>query len=305
MEAMKQPTESVTISLITATCGRSNELIRLLHSLATQSISRNDFELIIVDQNDVIDLCPIIDKYSSQINITHIRSSVLGLSYNRNIGLENARGHIYGFPDDDCIYYHDTLATVLSLFTSYPSVSVLLGKIYDRSTNDDIARSWPSLPKRLTKWNYFLLHSSNTLFVRACNQRFDERFGVGSIYGACEDTDFVLNSVKSASVMFDPTIHVLHFDKSTIDKSTRNNFLYGVGFGAFIAKNFSLQSCFLFAGVVTFHALQGIKSVLSLDLRSAKARSIAFTSRFVGLAMYARNECKRYVNNSYTMRSSE
>jgi hypothetical protein len=140
------------------------------------------------------------------------------------------------------------------------------------------------------------------MFVRACDQRFDERFGVGSIYGAYEDTDFVFCSVISGSVLYNPKIQVLHPDEPTSAKSRRKNFSYGIGFGAFIAKNLSFQNCFLLAGVVIYHALQSVKSILLLDLGSAMASAIAFISRPIGVAIYARNECKQYVNKSHAER---
>ena len=57
------------ISLIVPTYGRYIEIEKLLHSLSKQTYPLEKIEVIIVDQNDLIDLAPVINKYSSELNI--------------------------------------------------------------------------------------------------------------------------------------------------------------------------------------------------------------------------------------------
>jgi len=59
------------ISLIIPTYGRYTEVERLLCSLTKQTHSLQKIEIIIVDQNDTIDLSPIINKFVSILNIVH------------------------------------------------------------------------------------------------------------------------------------------------------------------------------------------------------------------------------------------
>ena len=76
--------------------------------------SYKKFECIIVDQNETDMLLPIVDKYASKFSVVYIRSSIKGLSKNRNIGVNRALGN--AFPDDDCEYLPNTLEVMSSLF---------------------------------------------------------------------------------------------------------------------------------------------------------------------------------------------
>ena len=85
-------------SLIVATLGRSTEIGDLLESLLAQG--RDDFEVIIVDQNSDDRVAPVLQPYEARIRITHLRSSIRNANHARNLGLRAARGKIVTFPDD-------------------------------------------------------------------------------------------------------------------------------------------------------------------------------------------------------------
>ena len=67
-------------SLILATYGRSAEVSVFLQSLALQMPGIASFELIVVDQNDQIDLRPLLAVYESTFPIRHLRSKTRGAS---------------------------------------------------------------------------------------------------------------------------------------------------------------------------------------------------------------------------------
>src|ERR1700749_5065897 len=117
---------SPRLSLVAATVGRSDELVRLLDSIDKQLTA--DVEVIIVDQNDDERVKSCLERVALRTRCIHIHSR-RGLSLARNAGLEVASGAIVGFPDDDCWYpegflhrvgtwfarngKHDLLCTVL------------------------------------------------------------------------------------------------------------------------------------------------------------------------------------------------
>ncbi|HBF4089696.1 TPA: glycosyltransferase family 2 protein, partial [Clostridioides difficile] len=86
------------ISLIMPTLNRYDDIYLLMDSLENQTYK--NFELIVVDQNDNSKVKEIVDKYIDKLDIKYIKSSKKGLSYNRNVGIDNAVGQIIGFPDD-------------------------------------------------------------------------------------------------------------------------------------------------------------------------------------------------------------
>ena len=85
-------------SVIIVTYNNLDLLLLNLDNLNEQTI--NDFEIIIIDNNEKIDIFPLIKKYP----ISYIKlKKNYGLSFARNIGIKLARGEIVIFLDDDAI----------------------------------------------------------------------------------------------------------------------------------------------------------------------------------------------------------
>jgi glycosyltransferase involved in cell wall biosynthesis len=256
-----------------------------------QTINPNRFEVIIVDQNDSIDLTPIISRYSRNLSLRHIRSNIKGLSLNRNVGLDLAEGEIVAFPDDDCTYYPDTLDKVLHCFRDNPDISLFMGAVYDRSTNTRVIRSWPSDPRFVTKWNCFLLTSSVSLFSRSVDLRFDEQLGAGAKFGSNEDSDYVLRALTSGGrVRYDPSIEVWHPAQPIVLTSADKVCAYGLGFGALVAKHFSVPLAVLFLNSCSYHLVMATKAICSRDVRTATKRLTAMYSRLLGFCLFRRGQ---------------
>ena len=85
-------------SVIIVTYNNIDLLLLNLDNLNKQTI--NDFEIIIIDNNEKIDIFPLIKKYP--INYVKLKKNY-GLSFARNIGIKLARGEIVIFLDDDAI----------------------------------------------------------------------------------------------------------------------------------------------------------------------------------------------------------
>lgn len=187
-----------TFSLIVATCGRDKELDRLLQSLVQQEYDLQLVNIYIIDQNDEIDLKPIIEKYMPVLNIYYIHSSRKGLSFNRNIGLKKANGDIIAFPDDDCTYYSDTLKKVNDAFDELKDAKLILGQIIDRHSGEKIIREWSNRQISLNYYNFYTNFSSITIFVKneGKKQLFDEKLGSGEYLGSCEDADYIVQELK-------------------------------------------------------------------------------------------------------------
>ena len=281
----------IAISLIVTTLGRCDELERLLSSLTQQTVDPSRFEVIVVDQNDSIDLTPMISRYTSILTLRHVKSSIRGLSLNRNIGLHLAQGKIVAFPDDDCTYYPDTLETVLRCFQGNENISLFAGAIYDRSTDTCVIRRWPRTPCFLTRWNFFLLTSSISIFSKRTDLRFDERLGVGARFGSNEDTDYVLRALSSGGIVrYEPSIEVWHPAQPMMLIPTDKIYTYGLGFGALVAKDFSLALAILFLQSCAYHLLMAAKALCSRDARTAKARLTAMYSRLLGIFLFLRGQ---------------
>jgi len=282
-------------SLILATYGRREELVRFLESLCGQTIGKSGFELIVVDQNDAIDLAPILGEYADRMELTHVRSPVKGLSYNRNIGLDRSRGRIVAFPDDDCRYYPDTLDRVRRAFDAEPDAEMVVGAIYDREQRRPLIREWPERRVVLDKGNFFLLYSSITLFSKRTRERFDEELGVGRSFGGYEDTDYVFRALASgAKTVFVPEVQVWHPDRCSTDRMPMEAVAsYGRGFGAFAAKNLCIPVLWLFLKALGLHLGVWLWRLARGDREGAARRWEAFSSRLEGLVRHLRDHRTR------------
>lgn len=277
-------THHIEVSLIVATVGRYEEVESLLSSLRRQTVDLNSFEVIIVDQNDGICLDPIVERFINEgVIIEHVKVNKRGLSFARNMGLLRCRGRIIGFPDDDCVYYDDTIENVLFAFREDRS-EVVIGRLWDRGLCVPIFREWPRSRKKVTYWNFYRLVSSVTLFSCAAELRFDESLGAGAVFGSNEDADYIYRVLRSGgSVMYTPSVEVWHPEQADVCLPRERVKSYGLGFGAFCRRNWSLPLIWLMVQVLVFHFVKAVQAVIQLRLDRAKMRVYAVWYRLVGI----------------------
>ncbi|MFI5117483.1 MAG: glycosyltransferase family 2 protein [Terriglobales bacterium] len=219
--------------MIVATLNRVTELERLLASLDRQSYK--DFEVIVVDQNPDDRLVPLLRSHDS-LTIRHLRSG-RGLSRARNVGLSVAKGDIIGFPDDDCWYPEQLLATVAEWFASHPEFGGLFTNLRDAG-NESVGPTRPAETSRCTKENLWHCGLSPNAFLRRqvadAIGRFNENIGVGaaSRYQSGEETDYFLRSLALGLEMcYEPSITVHHPSLHSLERLYRTTYTYALGAG--------------------------------------------------------------------------
>ena len=272
-----------TFDLIIATLGRLEEVDKILNSLAHQDYDLSLVHIWIVDQNDKIDLKPVIAKYSSILDIHHLMSDRKGLAYNRNIALKDRKSDIIAFPDDDCEYYPDTLSSVNNLANQYDQIDCFLGRIIDRKTGENIIRNWGRKERKITESNFYRNYSSITIFLRNLSKypiRFCDQLGSGQYFGSCEDTDFLIQLLRhNCKILYTPTIEVWHPAQKIVQFNESKAWHYGLGFGAFCKKN----SCktLMFEAIV-YHSIFYVLSFFSGNPNDRKIRMNSIKSRIQG-----------------------
>lgn len=273
-------------SLIVATYGRYAELAEFLQSVGQQTLELSDIEVIVVDQNTQLDLCSILEQYRDILVIKHIKSTTKGLSYNRNLGIAQAKGQIMAFPDDDCRYYPDTLEAVSHAFEQNPKTKLILGRIFDRATGKSVIRSWPKEAKAISKFNFLTYYSSITIFAKQPVD-FDERLGAGTYFGSYEDADFVYRFLaKFGNALYEPNIEVWHSEQNLHVFPEQKVIQYGLGFGALARKHWSLLFAYFLSGVLAFHAFSWLRAMVRQDKLEMRKRRFAITSRIQGFMRF-------------------
>lgn len=280
---------AIKFSLIMATYGRKKEIEDFLDSILEQEkFDINELEIIIVDQNDVIILDDLCEFYKDRLNLIHIKSDKKGLSLNRNIGLKIAKGQYVAFPDDDCRYYSDTLYQVKNYFDKNKDISLVLGRIIERSSEKNIIRSWKNYNYSVNLTNFFTSFSSITIFSKRKDIYFDETLGVGTFFGSCEDADYIWQILNCRDkIVYTPDIDVWHPEPEEKEINYNKVYSYGLGFGALIYKHMSISAAWLFIQSVGYHFINLLLNLIKLNKKGAKKSWLSLTSRFKGLYLYA------------------
>jgi glycosyltransferase involved in cell wall biosynthesis len=99
---------SKKVSIVIPTFNRKELLKETLKSRSNQTYPKDKYEIIVCDDNRSTDGTDEMIKELTKVSPCELRyfkvkSKYKGPAYARNIGIENARGEIIGFTDDDCV----------------------------------------------------------------------------------------------------------------------------------------------------------------------------------------------------------
>lgn len=121
----------IKISVIICTHNGSKYLAKALESLKQQFLSKNQFEIIVVDNQSTDNTKSIVEDFqNTETNIRYIYENRLGLSTARNTGWQNANGKYVAFLDDDAIACPNWLEELTKTFeNTLPTPSSIGGKI--------------------------------------------------------------------------------------------------------------------------------------------------------------------------------
>jgi len=222
-------------------------------------------EIIIIDQSDSDEIKNVCNIYNKKNNpfIIYKRSNNLGLSLNRNFGLQMATGDIVGFPDDDCIYYPDTLNNILSFFLDpeFKCYDAVLGQIYDNNNHQPLIKNWPQKKSKVTNFNFYKLSSSITLFCKKNNRSFNESMGVGAKFGSCEDAEYIYQMLVSrGKIFYCPNVKVWHPEINFNEISLKRVESYASGLGYFITNRMTPVKIGLLLGCIIIKGKQALFS---------------------------------------------
>ena len=225
-------------SLILATLGRDVELVGFLDSLVTQT--HQDFELIIIDQNQDAKIDAIVDRYRSLFSLNHVKVKFSGNARARDYGIRFATGAIAAFPDDDCAYERDVLAKVVDEFTGKPDLSILVTGSYDfgktRFSIGVNARR-PRYFSRFYMMGVEFTHFFNLNKINSVDFHLDHDFGIGSKYSGAEGFELLYRLLRAGNLAFyTPHIKIYHANKDSHLLGSERMLKYSSGVGALIRK---------------------------------------------------------------------
>ncbi len=106
-----------SISVIVPTHNRVEYLCHVLNSLIAQTLSKSDYEIIVVDNCSSDSTRQVIKSDFGRVsNLQYYVELQLGLNYARNFGWQNANSHYVAYIDDDAIAEADWLEKIVRVF---------------------------------------------------------------------------------------------------------------------------------------------------------------------------------------------
>lgn len=254
------------VSLIMPTLNRFDDIYIFMDSLLEQTYK--NFELIVVDQNDNDKVKEIVDKYVDCLDIKYIKSNKKGLSYNRNLGIDVAKGEVLAFPDDDCVYKPDTIEKAINFFEKNQDYKIYSCKTLDFDEKEGFIKMNDGICE-IKSTNISFTVCSITFFVNFGSNdsytRFDERLGVGAEFGAGEETDYVLELLNrgfKGRYFGDDIIHHPVKKHSKSRAKYERDFNYGRGFGALCKKEIVYRKNYKFIKIMAYKLIRNIGGII-------------------------------------------
>ena len=218
---------SIIISAIICTHNRAKYLPDSIRSLAGQSLQKESYEIIIVDNASADRTREVVcDDFADIENLVYIFEPQLGLSKARNTGWLSAQGQYVAYLDDDAVCRPDWLERIVTAFQSFPEVGVVGGRV--RPKWEVTPPAW--LDEEMAKyvsaidWSEEPVLLSDSQYLVGANIAYRSDF-YARLGGFClelgrkgknlvssEETDFT-NKIKNLgySIYYDPDIEVEHF----------------------------------------------------------------------------------------------
>lgn len=144
----------VKISAIMATFNRADYVGRSLATILSQTLDPGDYEVIVVDNNSRDNTAEVVRRLqASYRNLHYVFEETSGLSYARNRGIEEARGPIICFVDDDIVADKAYLENMLAAFHAHPEVESVGGKVLAMSV-EPVHPYWNGFPYLVTTTDF-------------------------------------------------------------------------------------------------------------------------------------------------------
>jgi glycosyltransferase involved in cell wall biosynthesis len=184
-------------SVVVSTYNRPGRLARLFDGLSAQTLGRDSFEVVIVDNGSGPETASAIEAERSRarLELVAVRNPVtLGPAGGRNAGWRLARAPLVAFTDDDCVPGPGWLAGLLAAAAEHPG-AVVQGPT--RPDPSELAQLGPLSHTVEIETLGPQFQTCNIAYPRTVLESlggFDERFGLEP---AGEDTDLAWRAIES------------------------------------------------------------------------------------------------------------
>jgi glycosyltransferase involved in cell wall biosynthesis len=125
----------ILITVVICSYNRADYIIEALESLYQQTLDRQLFEVIVVDNNSIDNTEELVENYIHShpgYHCVYLTESNQGASFARNTGAAFAKAPLLCFMDDDAVAEKEYLEQIVKFFESHPDAGGLGGRIIPR-----------------------------------------------------------------------------------------------------------------------------------------------------------------------------
>jgi glycosyltransferase involved in cell wall biosynthesis len=241
------PSCGVTVSAIVPTRDRPAHALACVKTILANA---GLLELLVVDQSEGSETQRALDGLADP-RLRYIPTRTRGVGWARNLGIEQSRGEVIAFTDDDCRVAADWITTLAAIFDGEPLVSVVCGRVRvpPELQSRGFAESFqPQQREWMGRYPGFGKDWGITANLAARRNaiaktgRFDVMLGAGSPLRSGGEPDFLFRVLRSgAKVINAIEVQVDHLGVRAPGKeSSRLIRGYGMGTGAALFKHVRL-----------------------------------------------------------------
>ncbi len=211
------------VSVIICTYNREQHIGRALESLIPQTASKDEYEIVVVDNNSTDGTSQIIQNFKQKYPDYHIQTTVetnQGLSFARNKGIELAKGEIISFIDDDAIAREDFVEKIITNTQAFPNHYAFGGKVLPKYENGETPEWMSPYIERIISIVDMgdKIKSFGKTYPVGCNmffrkEIFDKIGNFNTRLRLRSDDKYIFMKIKEAGyeVLYFPDVVVQHF----------------------------------------------------------------------------------------------
>lgn len=222
------------VSVIVTSYNRPRKLCRLLEALARQTLPKDCFEVVVVDDGSPEPVAPLVDGIRGQLQIVLHRQENSGPAIGRNTAMALASAEFLAMTDDDCEPAPDWLQLLTEELKRHPTAMVggrtvngLPENIYSTVSQMIVDRVYAAHNADPENAGFF---TSNNLALRKDLLQEFGGFNPRYRYAGGEDRGLSDRWRHSGNPMiYLPHACVFHFHDLTLRRFLRQHFNYGRG----------------------------------------------------------------------------
>ena len=288
------------VSVIVCTRNRAALLDRCLARLA--DLDPRPLEIVVVDQSDGEESGAVARRYQARIpELRWLCTSTRGLSRARNLGVQEARGDILAFTDDDCLVRRDWVGAAVRVFSSSPEVAAVTGGSLPEASDCADARilaaaTWhPAEARRFTQpVDPSMVGGGFNLSLRRdwLNRvgSFDPELGAGGRFRSAEDTDLIHRLLRRGAVIcYDPEVVVAHLPWRNGETQSNVEWEYGYGIAVWALQRVARRDFFpakVALGVLLDQGRRAVGGIIRRDASAWRTGRAYLTGLGQGLASW-------------------